>query len=222
MMTRNVQGKCIKYWCGSIRGLAFAAVAAAVASCAAQNVDPSRNATNEILNRGGSVVTGSISKSTRSWVKSLGQTLPVCIAYRLPDRQAGVSNELDQVLRDIASSLREKSIQPSSLTVMQAVRKGGASAVGDAMAIKHALPPAIAHAVVDFRPVAPMDFRQAAKCMSKETILVDGQSIDFYQSELPLATVAGGEIKIDSVIFLELRGATPGKSDAPNVAERPS
>ena len=184
--------------------LPIVASAMLLAGCAQPAVDPVKNSVNQTLNAGGQMVTGSVAQMNRASVKALAEKLPVCIAYQLPSKPPALNATFKQVLADVTSALRQDAAKPITITAYQAQKKGGINPLAELVALKNVMPAAFKTSRMEYEPLHPKEFRKRAACAGKDTVLVVGGETQFYRNELPLATLAAGELPIDSVLFLVL------------------
>lgn len=202
------------------RVMALATMASLIGACASGPLDPSANRINKDLNDGSGIVTGSINKVNKSMVSALGATLPACIAYQLQTEEPLLNTTFRSAMKDITSALKEEKGREIRITALHAPRKGGFNPVAELVAMKSALPGHIRTAKIEYEPVAAKEFRSRAKCPDKETVLVVGGDIQFYRTEIPLATLSSGEMRIDSLVFLLLEDAGPRESDQHDTTTR--
>lgn len=191
--------------------LAAIVAASVLAACASTEIDPTTNSVNRTLNAGGQVVTGSISAMNRDQIRAIATSLPVCIAYQLPATSPALNDTFKQTLADVTRTLPVDDKLPVTISVYQAQMKRVVSPLSELVALKSIMPPAFKNTRMYYQPLPPAEFRKRANCPGKESILVVGTDTSFYRKELPLATVAAGELPIDTVLFLVI-GLPPGSA----------
>ena len=205
-----------------LRPLCAIVLAMLLVGCAQPTVDPVKNSVNQTLNAGGQMVTGSIAQMNRASVKALAEKLPVCIAYKLPERPPALNDTFKQVLADVTGALRQDGAKSITITAYQAQKKGGINPLAELVALKNVMPAAYKTSRMEYEPLPPPEFRKRAACAGKDTVLVVGTEIQFYRNEMPLATLAAGELPIDSVLFLVLGAPSADNADVTDEKRRPS
>lgn len=190
--------------------LLAATLMVSMSACAPSN-DISTNSINRALNEGGSSVHRQMRGEEKDQILALASSLPVCIAYRIPEKQNDPTGRLTSTIRAVSRELTAHSLSVGSVTLVQARRSGHDEFIGDDITaitgtFKHSFP----NAPVVFEPVAQRDFRNVAVCSAKSTLLLMDDSISSYRTFLPTISVAGGALpdaSLPYVLFIRLDGA---------------
>lgn len=185
---------------------AFAALCWICAAGAAEpdfrSLDPRKNPVNKTLNHEAKKVGDAIREWNLSATRRLSEKLPVCFAYLIEDEDKPISETFKQILGIGAQSLRQK---PKTLVAMQIQLPDGTDPMPHLLAIKAGLPEQLTKLRFVYQPMKMVDFEAAAKCHQKTTIFIIGDEIQFYDRQLPPATVFFEKISLDSILFLTLR-----------------
>jgi hypothetical protein len=168
-----------------------------------RSLDPRKNPVNQTLNHDPKEVADTIRDWSLSATRLLSAKLPVCFAYLIEDEDKPLSATFRQILGLSVRSLRQK---PKILVMMQIQRPAGTNPMPHLLQIKSGLPAEVAKLRLEYQPMKAADFESAAKCEQKETIFVIGDEIQFYDRQLPAATVFFEKISMDSILFMTLRG----------------
>jgi hypothetical protein len=177
--------------------------AAGAASGQTGSLDPRKNPVNKTLNDDPKKVADTIKDWSLSAIRLLSAKLPVCFAYLIEDEDKPLSATFKQLINASVRSLRQK---PKILVMMQIQRPDGTNPMPHLLQIKSGLPAELAKLRFEYQPMKAANFESAAKCDGKQTIFIIGDEIQFYDRQLPAATVFYEKISRDSILFLTLRG----------------
>jgi hypothetical protein len=190
------------------------------------NPVPRNNPINNTLNHDQEAVTRAINAWNLSAVGSLSASLPICLAYVMTDQTQLLSGSLKQAFSVIARSLRAS---PKLLIAMQAQRPVDADPVDPVshlvqikLHVKAALPPSMARVPFQYHPTTDAEFRSNAICPGKATLLITADELQFYDRQLPPATLFSGQLPLDSLLFLILTDRSDDGSTDNSTPERPN
>jgi hypothetical protein len=184
------------FWC-------IFAAGAASGQTGFRSLDPRKNPVNKTLNHDPKRVADTIKDWSLSATRLLSAKLPVCFAYLIEDEDKPLSETFKQIINASVRSLRQT---PKTLVVMQIQRPNGTDPMPHLLEIKSGLPARLAKLRFEYQPMKWADFETAARCDRKETIFIIGEDVQFYDRQLPPATVLFEKISMDSILFVTLRG----------------
>jgi hypothetical protein len=170
------------------------------------------NSIADELNRGGQHIVSSERRFELAKVEHLAETLPACIAYRLPEKPPQLSDSLKDTLRVLVRTFKREGLVVETVHIHHARLATDTAAAYPTeviLGITEALRPHYPSIKVRYSPVAKDHFRKVAMCGSKDTAFVDRERLTSYSKELPGDLIWSGRIHIADALFIRLTG--PGR-----------
>ena len=205
---------------GTTGWLVLAAVLG-LSGCASSNGMPLQtNSIRDDLNRGANEVAAVEHRFELKKVASLSETLPVCIAYRMPAKAPWLTPSFKEALASVGQSAKtwQKPATEARLYHARMVKDTAAVfpaeiAVGTTQAVRDYVP----GLPVKYEPVPEGSFRSKAVCSGKDTIFVDRERITFYSRDFPSDLAWSGQIHVGDLIFIAI--TADGAKDRPLTAK---
>jgi hypothetical protein len=159
------------------------------------------------LSANGKVVENAEARFELKMVDQLADELPVCIAYRMPLKDASLSSIFKNALHSVAARIQARRTLVGSILIYHSRFQkdtAGSFPASTLILLNDVLKEQFPGIKADYHPVPSEDFKRLAVCDGKDTIFADFDHLTCYKRSMPSDLTWSGGIHIGDVLFVRI------------------